>query len=185
MNYSLINILNQNRYVFGLNIKKLININVNKLNINKQQIFKLTTNTANEIDKFDEDSKDTDKSKIPATNIIDYEEKLENEAKYKELIEKKRDVSRLQTRRAREKCLYKMPVIYDEDHAYLKNVKYYRKLYSRNGKASGIEAGLCWPTKSQLAELINDEKVYDLTLKQKIEILAERKFKEINEFRER
>ena len=117
-------------------------------------------------------------------NIPEAEEALEQQVKYREYVERARDVSRMPRQNALRKLKQHLPIEYsDKDAQYLKTAKYFRKMYARYGQASGVEAALAWPSKQQLETLVKDEQEYDLTLRQKIEMLAERKQKEFDNYK--
>ncbi|CAF0774489.1 unnamed protein product [Didymodactylos carnosus] len=50
-----------------------------------------------------------------------------------------------------------------------------RSVYGRYGKKSGIDVKLSWPTQEEMDEIIQDEKLYNMELKEKIRIVKERK----------
>jgi hypothetical protein len=126
-------------------------------------------------------SKDSDDIDF-IVNIPEAEEAIEREEKFKRHVEKMRDVSRFTKRTALEKHRGNLPTFSDPEARYLKEPKYFRKYYALFGKASGIEPGIAWPHKQELQEIIKEEKEYDLTLEQKVNILIERKQKKYEEF---
>jgi len=50
-----------------------------------------------------------------------------------------------------------------------------RSLYGKYGRKTGIDVKLCWPTQEEMDEIIDDEKVYNMELKEKLKIVKERK----------
>ncbi|CAG0888532.1 unnamed protein product, partial [Darwinula stevensoni] len=53
---------------------------------------------------------------------------------------------------------------------YQKTLRYHRKMFGHYGKASGVDPGLCWPTKTELATLKEVERLqYPRTLQESIE----------------
>jgi hypothetical protein len=114
-------------------------------------------------------------------NIPEAEESMEKEQKFRMYVERMRDVSRFSKYTAEMNHRKKMPTYSDSEASYLKDPKYYRKIFARFGKASGIDPGVSWPSKTELQQIIKEEKEYDLTLKQKIDIFIQRKQNELNE----
>jgi len=114
------------------------------------------------------------------TNIPDAEESMEREEKFRNHVEKMRDVSRFGNTKAELKYKMKIPTYSDNEAMYLKQSRYFRGVYAKYGKESGIEPGVAWPSKQELFEKIREENEYDLTLKQKINMLIERKQNEID-----
>ena len=98
---------------------------------------------------------------------------------FRKYVERIRDVSRFSQTRAEKKYKKILPTYTDNEARYLNDPKYYRNIYSKYGKESGIEAGAAWLTKQDLLKKIEEEKTYDLNLKQKIDILVKRKTEEI------
>ena len=99
-----------------------------------------------------------------------------------ERIERLRNVARLKTS-IRNKHHQIIP-----DFSQLKtrkeleaNPKYFRKVYATFGKETGIDPGVIWPHKLELEKIIREEKEYDLTLEQKIDIFIQRKTEEFEQ----
>lgn len=136
------------------------------------------TSSFGESESQNKDSEDNDF----IVNIPEAEEAIEKEEKFKNYVEKMRDVSRFSKRTALEKYRGTRPTFSDPEARYLKDPKYFRKHYASLGKASGIEPGVAWPHKQELQEIIKEEKEYDLTLEQKVKILIERKQNQHDEF---
>ncbi len=145
----------------------------NLIKFNKNSTKSLATKAS-----FEDDDLQTE---IQTEFVPEYEENLENERKYEEYIEQKRNVSRFATKFAEQKFYKRLPTL-AEDSIALNNQKYFRKIYARFGSESKIEPGVCWPTKSQLEEILKDEQDYDLDLKRKVEIVANRKQREVDVF---
>ncbi|CAF0932814.1 unnamed protein product [Brachionus calyciflorus] len=153
------------------------------------RVFKIESfQKCNHATKTSETDFKTDEAKfdqIPAEfapNIPDAEEAHEREVAFRQLIESKRDVSRFSNKTAYNKYKNIMPTYSDSQAKYLKTERYFRKVYSKFGKASAIESGIAWPSKSQLEKLIKEEKEYDLTLEQKVNILIEKKANELKTY---
>lgn len=138
--------------------------------------FTSQINQKNEPD-FGTDSKtDSDSIAIEfASNIPEAEEALEREENFRKYVETKRDVSRFSKLTAAKKHRQEVPSYSDQESDYLKDFKYFRKVYSRFGKQSGIDPGVSWPDQETLKNIVKEEKEYDLSLEQKIKILIERK----------
>jgi hypothetical protein len=111
------------------------------------------------------------------SSVPDFEEAIERQESFKKRVEKLRDVSRFSKINALKKHRSELPMLSPLQEYYLKTDRFYRKLYSRLGISSGIEVGLAWPHKEELEKIIKEEKDYDLTLEQKVNILIERKKK--------
>lgn len=107
----------------------------------------------------------------------EYEELVEEQKRFQELIKKKQNVSRFPSAYVERKYKEGLPTVIDAP--ILKNKQFFAKLYAHHGKAIGVDPAICWPTKDELKTVIEDERVYGLTLEQKIKILAERKMEEI------
>lgn len=114
-------------------------------------------------------------SKLPrfSTNIAeatDTEVLVEDELKAaKETeIDRKRNKSRLTQHHfnlIHDRPAYSQPLIRAHQ-----TVKYNRKLYGKYGNASGVDAGLCWPSKTELREAKEYERVaYPYTIQQVVE----------------
>lgn len=108
-------------------------------------------------------------------NIPDAEEALEREERFRRYVERSRDVSRFSKKTAENKYRKVLPTFSDPESRLLNNQQYFRKIYSTFGKSSGIEAGVAWPHKQELQNMIQEEAEYDLSLEQKIKTLIERK----------
>ncbi|CAF1686619.1 unnamed protein product, partial [Adineta ricciae] len=50
-----------------------------------------------------------------------------------------------------------------------------RALWGKYGRKTGIDPKLCWPTQSEMDEIIDDERVYNMELSEKIKIVKERR----------
>lgn len=153
-----------------------------KFNTSYTQVSGLATKAA-ESDVFSTDS-NTPSALIDsefdiATNIPDAEESIEKEEKFRKHVERMRDVSRFSKFTAENKYRKQIPTYSDKEALYLKQAKYFRNVYSKYGKSSGVEAGIAWPSKKELNELIQEEQAYGMSLKEKIDLLIERKNEEI------
>lgn len=115
-------------------------------------------------------------------NIPEAEELSEREQEFRERVERMRDVSRFSKLTARNKYKNTIPTFGNlEEASYIKNdPKYFRKVYAKHGKVTGIEAGLAWPNKLELNELVKRETELELSLEQKVKLFIERKLKEVN-----
>ena len=107
--------------------------------------------------------------------VPEREEKLENEKKYRDIIEKKRNVSRFPSEIVERRFNHQLPTI-PADSVFLNKVKFFRKIYARFGEESNIDPSICWPTKNELNEMINDEKNYDLSFRRKVFLTARTTF---------
>ena len=96
------------------------------------------------------------------------------------MSERKRYVGRFSKEKAELKHKGLIPT--EIDPYLLKISRYYRKMYAVHGKNSGVDAGLCWPTKSQLNSIIEHEKTYDLTLEQKIQMFVDKQRETLKKF---
>ena len=112
-------------------------------------------------------------------NIPEAEEAQEREERFRQYVERSRDVSRFSKITALLKHKRQVPTYSDSEAKYLKDSKYFMKVMARYGLDSGIEPGIAWPSRKQLNSIIQEEKEYDLTLEQKINILIQRKKEEI------
>jgi hypothetical protein len=158
-----------------------------QLILNRNQSNLASNSKSGDEFQFDETTNSTSFSQKPAEDLIlnipEAEEELEKQEKYRAFVERSRNVMRLPRSNAQRKLKKTLPIQYsDPDAQYLKNVNYYRKMYAKYGKASGIVVGLAWPSKEQLQTMIKDEQEYDLTLRQKVQILAERKKNELDSY---
>lgn len=136
----------------------------------ESDVFSSNTNVSSDSSDFDFDI---------TPNIPDAEESMEKEEKFRNHVERMRDVSRFSKITAAKKYKQEFPTYSDVESFYLKSPKYFRRVYSRFGKESGIAPGIAWPSKEQLQNKIRDEQTYDLTLKEKIDLLIQRKTEEI------
>lgn len=50
-----------------------------------------------------------------------------------------------------------------------------RALWGKYGRKTGIDPKLCWPTQSEMDEIIDDERVYNMELSEKLKIVKERR----------
>lgn len=50
-----------------------------------------------------------------------------------------------------------------------------RGLWGKYGKKTGIDPKLCWPTQSEMDEIIDDERVYNMELNEKLKTVKERR----------
>jgi hypothetical protein len=107
----------------------------------------------------------------------EYEELIEEQKRFQEYIKKKQNVSRFSSAYSERKYKEGLPTVIDAP--ILRNRQYFARLYARHGKEIGVDPAICWPTKDELKTIIEHEQIYDLTLEQKIKILAERKMEEI------
>ena len=60
----------------------------------------------------------------------------------------------------------------------LKARKLCRKMYSRYGAASGVNPGICWPSKPELDELIKNEQEWEPTFEQLVQKAQEKRLAE-------
>lgn len=163
--------------------KRLLGLAANgsSLQISLRSVSSSTFRFKGETDVFAENSNaGVDDSDFDITpNIPDAEESMEKEANFRKYVERMRDVSRFSQTRAEKKYKKVLPTYSDNEARYLNDPRYFRNVYSKYGKESGVEAGVAWPTRQELLNKIEEEKTYDLSLKQKIDILVERKTQEI------
>jgi hypothetical protein len=109
------------------------------------------------------------------------EEKLENEKKLVELISQKQNVSRFSTKHAENKFYDRVPML-AQDSLALSHKKFFRKMYVRHGsEKTNIDPRICWPSRDELKEMIEDEKNYDNSLKDKIDMIAKIKYDQASE----
>ena len=57
-----------------------------------------------------------------------------------------------------------------------------RALWGKYGRKTGIDPKLCWPTQDEMDEIIDDERVYNMELNEKIKIVKERREAKQKEF---
>ena len=57
-----------------------------------------------------------------------------------------------------------------------------RALWGKYGQKTGIDPKLCWPTPDEMDETIDDERVYNMELSEKIKIVKERREAKQKEF---
>lgn len=57
-----------------------------------------------------------------------------------------------------------------------------RSLWGKYGKKTGIDPKLCWPTQAEMDEIIDDERVYNMELKEKLKLVKERRDVKRKEF---
>ncbi|CAF1282984.1 unnamed protein product [Adineta steineri] len=50
-----------------------------------------------------------------------------------------------------------------------------RTLWGKYGRKTGIDPKLCWPTQTEMSETIDDERVYNMELNEKLKIVKERR----------
>ena len=62
--------------------------------------------------------------------------------------------------------------------SYRQRKDYLKKLYARYGSESGIDPGICWPSKEELEMLKEDEKDWEPTFQQMVANMKEEKEKE-------
>lgn len=140
-------------------------------------------------DAFSEEEKTTetakeDESMESISSIVpDLEENALRQQKEHEYIERSRDVSRFSKIQSKWKQCNQVPDLtklkYGED--LLNNGSYFRRLYARLGRASGVDPSVAWPTKAKLDEIIAFEKEYELTFEKKVQMLIERKNQEFEQ----
>lgn len=168
-----------NKLLKNSNIRSLMLFNT-RLNVTTSH-RQSSTSAKNQ---FEDDASTADKknNKLPSSdfnetdfisNIPDAEEAVEREENFRQFVERSRDVSRFTKLKVKNKHLNQPPTTLTNNQ--LRSANYFRKLYSQFGKASGIDPAIAWPHKNELENIINDEKEYDLTLEQKVNILIERK----------
>ena len=169
-----------------MSLVRLIQSQIVFKNLFKQQqnylqlIQKSSLATSNELTNKDEDEDDfADPDMTP-----EKEEKLEKEKLFVELITKKQCVSRFSTKNAENKFHCKLPMLPPNSLA-LGNKKFFRKIYARHGSESNVDPRVCWPSRDELQEIIDDEKNYDFSLKHKIDTIAKMKYDEANNVSEK
>ncbi|GJQ88123.1 hypothetical protein Trydic_g13130 [Trypoxylus dichotomus] len=96
---------------------------------------------------------------------------IDNEAMAREEeLQRKRNKSRLYENHRN--ILHGKPPNTESKHPSHDTIKYKRKMYGRYGAASGIDVRLCWPTKEELADIMEYEKVeYPHTIPEMIDII--------------
>jgi hypothetical protein len=57
-----------------------------------------------------------------------------------------------------------------------------RALWGKYGRKTGIDPRLCWPTQAEMDEIIDDERVYNMALEEKLKIVKERRETKKKEF---
>ncbi|CAF1408452.1 unnamed protein product [Rotaria magnacalcarata] len=57
-----------------------------------------------------------------------------------------------------------------------------RTLWGKYGRKTGIDPKLCWPTQDEMDEIIDDERVYNMKLSEKLKIVNERREAKQKEF---
>ena len=57
-----------------------------------------------------------------------------------------------------------------------------RALWGKYGRKSGIDPKLCWPTHREMDEIIDDERVYNMQLSEKLKIVKDRRDAKQKEF---
>lgn len=169
MNFSLTRII-QKRHVLVFN-------QVKQLQNSQTLIIKSRLSTESKASDIEDEFEDPNFT-------IEREEKRENEEKFIELIEHKRNVSRFPTGKVETKFYNRVPML-TSDSWKLSQPKYFRKIYAKHGNQTQIDPGVCWPTKDELQEIIDDEKTYDLDLENKIKTVAESKYKDIDRLRKK
>ncbi|GAB6029132.1 hypothetical protein CHUAL_004910 [Chamberlinius hualienensis] len=76
----------------------------------------------------------------------------------------------------------KMPeILYD----YQTTVKYQRKLYAKFGKESGIDPSISWPSKEEVQEKIEEDRVFEPPLQESLEKLRQLRSAELKDFQQR
>ncbi|KAG7164418.1 growth arrest and DNA damage-inducible proteins-interacting protein 1-like [Homarus americanus] len=78
------------------------------------------------------------------TEVVDYDDK----SQYEDIIEKKRNKSRLNTRHFQEFHKLSRQLTEDEEQAF--RLSYQRKLYGLHGAASGINPAKLWPSMEEM-----------------------------------
>ncbi|KAK9687183.1 Growth arrest and DNA-damage-inducible proteins-interacting protein 1 [Popillia japonica] len=87
-------------------------------------------------------------------------------------LQRKRNKSRLNVNHRN--ILYGIPPYTESKHPFHDTLKYKRKMYGRYGASSGIDVRLCWPTKEELLDILEYEKVaYPSTISEMISIAKE------------
>jgi hypothetical protein len=159
-------------------------LNIRIVPVSRFQSTKTEQSSKAEEEPFNEPNDDDEDEPNP----IDIRMIEEMEESYREkiaYIEKMRDVSRLPKSRLKFKIDKKIQPNISSDAFCLKYENFFRRLYAQHGWQSGIDGGVMWPAKHKLEETIKIEKEYDLTLKEKINILIERKQEELTKHKER
>ena len=116
----------------------------------------------------------------PIEVLPEYEETLEAQKEFARLVETKRNVSRFPTLKAENRHREMLQEAIDS--ASLKNQRFFRKTFAMYGKTSGVDPGVCWPTKSELKAIIDEDKVYDLTLEQKVQKFVDKQRQVLKEY---
>lgn len=57
-----------------------------------------------------------------------------------------------------------------------------RALWGKYGRKTGIDPKICWPTQNEMTEIIDDERVYNMELSEKMKIVKERREAKQKEF---
>ena len=131
-------------------------------------MFSANSNTKQDSDAFD-----------ITPNIPEAEEAQRTDKKFRAYVERMRNVSRFPSKTIWRKYTQAVPTYTDPEAKYLKNPKYFMKVFALNGFKSGIDPGVAWPSKTQLQGIINEEKEFDLTLEQKVNMFIQKKQAEI------
>lgn len=111
--------------------------------------------------------------RLASTEVVPEEtsDELTNEASLKAAeLESKRNKSRLQDKHYN--VIHgKMTVDLNSlKYDYQKSIKYQRKLVARYGTSSGINLGISWPTKQELSDMVEYERVaHPFTIQEMVE----------------
>ena len=57
-----------------------------------------------------------------------------------------------------------------------------RALWGKYGRKTGIDPKICWPTQTEMDEIVDDERVYNMELSEKIKTVKERREAKQKEF---
>ncbi|KRT79104.1 hypothetical protein AMK59_6699, partial [Oryctes borbonicus] len=139
-------------------IRNLIFSKVTQGNAHKIKVLanRCASNKVLDIEKLEQEASTVD--------VIDSEA-----AAREEELERKRNKSRLYE--DHRNFLHGKPPHTESMHPSHDTLKYKRKLYGRYGAVSGVDARLCWPTREELADVIEYERVeYPHTIPEMIEI---------------
>ncbi|KAI4457953.1 growth arrest and dna damage-inducible protein-interacting protein 1 gadd45gip1 [Holotrichia oblita] len=102
-------------------------------------------------------------------DVIDHDTTAKEEE-----LERKRNKSRLNINHRN--ILHGKPPYTESKHPFHDTLKYKRKMYGRYGASSGIDVQLCWPTREELADILEYEKVaYPRTILEMINIAKEKR----------
>lgn len=110
---------------------------------------------------------------------------IDNEANIKEQeLERKRNKSKLST--AHRNILLGKPPYSTVMHSSHDTLKYKRKLYGKYGNESGVDVCLCWPTKEELLDIMEYERLlHPHTIPEMIDIATKTRLEKEERMRKR